>query len=78
MVPITLGERAAILARNGAAQALQEGIPVIEYKEPSRETNVRLREELRKRIARIDLTFGAQILTPNSQPVANVTTGKNR
>ena len=28
-----LTERAAVLARNGATQALQEGIPVIEYKE---------------------------------------------
>ena len=73
-----LAEKEEILARNGAQQALQGGIPVIEYQEPSRESNVRLRDEIHKRIDRIDLTFGAEILTPDNQTIANVTPGRKQ
>jgi DNA invertase Pin-like site-specific DNA recombinase len=51
-------------------------IPVIEIPNPQ-EYNLRLKDEIQKRVARIQLTFGAQVITaPNPEEVANVRSGK--
>ena len=53
-------------------------IPVIEI--PSQEeNNLRLKDEIRKRVARIELAFNAQVITaPNPEEVANVRSGKGK
>src|SRR5271166_491736 len=53
-------------------------IPVIEI--PSQEEcNLRLKDEIRKRVARIQLAFNAQVITaPNPEKVANVRSGKGK
>ena len=53
-------------------------IPVIEI--PSQEEyNLRLKDEIRKRVARIQLAFNAQVITaPNPEEVANVRPGKGK
>ena len=51
-------------------------IPVIEIPNPQ-EYNLRLKDEIQKRVARVQLTFDAQVITaPNPKEVANVRSGK--
>jgi hypothetical protein len=44
-------------------QSLKTGIPTITVNQTVRESNLKLREEIRRRISRIDLAFGATVLT---------------
>lgn len=60
-----------------------DGIPVIiafeANKDPeTKEYQLRLRDEVRKRISRIDLTFNAKVFTSTIQPLANVKPGKGK
>ena len=59
------------------------GIPVIiafeANKDPeTKEYQLRLRDEVRKRISRIDLTFNAEVLTSTNETIANVKPGKGK
>jgi len=58
-----------------------DGIPTIitfeaNKESESREYQLRLRDEIRKRISRIDLTFNAEVLTSTNKTIANVRPGK--
>jgi hypothetical protein len=60
-----------------------DGIPVIiafeANKDPeTKEYQLRLRDEVRKRIARIDLNFSAEVLTSTIETIANVKPGKDK
>jgi hypothetical protein len=60
-----------------------DGIPVIiafkANKDPeTKEYQLRLRDEARKRISRIDLTFNAEVLTSTNGTIANVNPGKGK
>jgi hypothetical protein len=60
-----------------------DGIPVIIAFEANRdpetkEYQLRLRDEVRKRISRIDLTFNAEVLTSTNETIANVNPGKGK
>ena len=55
-------QRERLLSRMASSQSLS-GIPTITVNQTVRESNIRLREELRRRIERIDITFGATVLT---------------
>lgn len=59
------------------------GIPVViafeANKDPeTKEYQLRLRDEVRKRISRIDLTFNAEVLTSTKETIANVKPGKGK
>ena len=68
-------QRERLLSRMASSQSLS-GIPTITVNQTVRESNIRLREELRRRIERIDLTFGATVLTAG--PVKNVQGGQGK
>ena len=68
-------QRERLLSRTASSQSLS-GIPTITVNQTVRESNIRLREELRRRIERIDLTFGATVLTAG--PVKNVQGGQGK
>ena len=55
-------QRERLLSRTASSQSLS-GIPTITVNQTVRESNMRLREELRRRLQRIDITFGATVLT---------------
>jgi len=55
-------QRERLLSRTASSQSLS-GIPTITVNQTVRESNIRLREELCRRIERIDITFGATVLT---------------
>ena len=59
--------------------ALKEGTPVITVDRTSEAYNLRLRNEIRKRVERIDIAFNAEILSaPPNRTIANVTPGKGQ
>ena len=68
-------QRERLLSRAASSQSLS-GIPTITVNQTVRESNIRLREELRRRIERIDITFGATVLTTPGVKDVQSGTGK--
>jgi hypothetical protein len=58
--------------------ALKEGIPVLTVDRTSEAYNVRLRNEIRKRVERIDLAFNAEILSTPDPTVPSRTSPRER
>jgi hypothetical protein len=68
-------QRERLLSRRASSQSLS-GIPTITVNQTVRESNIQLREELRRRIERIDITFGATVLTTAGVKDVQSGTGK--
>ena len=68
-------EAARIKSRSSVIDRPEELLAAIQSRDGSNDTRLRLRAEIRRRVSRIDVTFGAQIITSTGEPILNLQPG---
>jgi DNA invertase Pin-like site-specific DNA recombinase len=68
-------EAERIKFRSSVIDRPEELLAAIQSRDGSNDTRLRLRAEIRRRVSRIDVSFGAEIITSTGEPILNVQPG---